>query len=94
MGKTEVFRNNMADLKSLLSLFSFILVYYGECSEQFLEGCRGLGFADGLFCSSCKDLDKFNLQKLKDDCNSCCKDDSTPEVEAELFHYAELAVCN
>jgi len=86
--------NNMADLRSLLSLFSFVLVYYGECSEQFLEGCRGLGFTEGLACSSCHDLDRFKLSKLKDGCLGCCHDDETaPEAETEMFPHAELAVC-
>ncbi|KAK7504396.1 hypothetical protein BaRGS_00004262 [Batillaria attramentaria] len=74
----------MADLRSLLSLFSFILVYYGECSQEFLEQCRGMGYTSNLMCSSCDELDKFNLSKLKDGCQSCCQQDSTNEAETEV----------
>jgi len=85
--------NNMADLRSLLSLFSFVLVYYGEVSSEFLESCRGLGFTESLVCSSCEDLDKFSLGKLKESCLGCCQDDSAPDTETEMFPHAELAVC-
>lgn len=83
----------MADLKSLLSVFSFLLVYYGECSQEFLEQCRAIGFTSNLMCSSCDELDRYNLSKLKKGCQSCCQEDAKEEVDVEVFPYAELAVC-
>ncbi|KAL8625874.1 hypothetical protein ACOMHN_012466 [Nucella lapillus] len=83
----------MADLQRLLSFFSFILVYYGECSQQLLDQCSGLGFTNSLMCSSCHDLDRFNLAKLKDGCLGCCHEDTASDSETEVLKYAELSVC-
>ena len=63
---------------------SGLQVYYGECSQQFLEECRGMGFTNNLMCSSCDELDKFNLHKLKDGCIGCCQQDSSDDAETEV----------
>ena len=63
---------------------SGLQVSYGECSQQFLEECRGMGFTNNLMCSSCDELDKFNLHKLKDGCIGCCQQDSSNDAETEV----------
>ena len=66
-------------------VFTFLQVYYGECSVEFMDQCVGLGFTNNLKCSTCQELDHFNLGKLKDSCIGCCQDDSSPDAETEVL---------
>ena len=45
-----------------------------------VSSCRNRGFSSiNLLCSSCDDLDQFNLSSLKDDCQQCCQEDHSTE---------------
>ncbi|TPP61243.1 hypothetical protein FGIG_11837 [Fasciola gigantica] len=39
--------------------------------------CQLSGFTNQLKCSSCRKLSSFNLTKLTETCESCCKDDES-----------------
>lgn len=44
-----------------------------DCLSQLTpEECRLKGFTTSLMCTSCRDLEQFNLQLLVDDCQKCC----------------------
>lgn len=50
-----------------------------------MEQCRAIGFTSNLMCSSCDELDRYNLSKLKKGCQSCCQEDAKEEVDVEVF---------
>ncbi|KAJ8300955.1 hypothetical protein KUTeg_022474 [Tegillarca granosa] len=35
-----------------------------------------MGFSPNLMCSSCNELDQYNLSKLTESCKGCCHQDS------------------
>ncbi|KAK3096913.1 hypothetical protein FSP39_004730 [Pinctada imbricata] len=57
-------------------------------SELSAEECRGLGFiTTDLMCSSCNELDQFNLSSLKESCQKCCSSDSDGEESLKVLYY-------
>ncbi|WAR30353.1 SEP15-like protein [Mya arenaria] len=85
----------MANIGSLLTfaLLYFIKLGLGDSSKLSEEECRALGFTPNLLCNSCKLLEEHNLAALKDDCESCCKADSSSDNALKVYPYAELRVC-
>ena len=67
----------------------FVHLFYLHCPMQqvlvvwaqdlTLEECAELGFSRNLLCTSCSDLEKFSLGKVRTECESCCHDVETQD---------------
>uniref|UniRef100_A0A336MYP5 Selenoprotein F n=1 Tax=Culicoides sonorensis TaxID=179676 RepID=A0A336MYP5_CULSO len=76
----------------ILVIFMFTISQF-VLSEFTIQDCKTLGFIKPtLLCSTCKKLDKFGLQELKDHCFECCEKDDTPSVTRK-YPKAILEVC-
>ena len=49
-----------------------------------------MGYTENLMCHSCRELKKFNLMKLEEDCFSCCQDDDSDDSEVGVSVSFEL----
>ncbi|GMT23858.1 hypothetical protein PFISCL1PPCAC_15155, partial [Pristionchus fissidentatus] len=60
--------------------------------EMSLTECKEAGFnVESLKCSSCEHLNKFGLEALMTDCQSCCT--AEKELKHEKFPMANVEVC-
>ncbi|EDQ90618.1 uncharacterized protein MONBRDRAFT_18443 [Monosiga brevicollis MX1] len=56
--------------------------------------CSEAGFTEGLVCSSCQLLPKFELEVLSEACSACCQDDGMTQGQVTKYPRAILEMCN
>ncbi|CAI9717026.1 Hypothetical predicted protein [Octopus vulgaris] len=83
----------MADLPGIISLLVLLYICLADSQELTPLQCEHLGMYNSLLCSSCNELDKFQLTPLKDSCSKCCQMDQEGEKALKMYPYAELIVC-
>jgi len=78
-----------------LSLSVIYLVINFVRGELSAEECTKLGFnKNNLLCSSCDQLEKYNLALLKNNCADCCQSDGDGETKTvKKYAKARLEVC-
>jgi hypothetical protein len=55
--------------------------FEGLGGSELAAFCHQSGFSSALQCSSCRELEQFNLQPLVESCNQCCHPDT--DVQAK-----------
>lgn len=55
--------------------------FEGLGGSELAAFCHKSGFSSALQCSSCRELEQFNLQPLVESCNQCCHPDT--DVQAK-----------
>ncbi|XP_050524262.1 selenoprotein F [Daktulosphaira vitifoliae] len=81
-------------MKSLFILFLFFTIFLNFCIGDYTASdCVQLGFNKAnLLCSSCDQLQKFDLSLLSENCLQCCQMDK--EVKSiKVYAKARLEVC-
>ncbi|CAG9856786.1 unnamed protein product [Phyllotreta striolata] len=75
-------------------ILSFFIIFVNSVSSEFsTEDCWSLGFHKAnLLCSSCDQLNKFQLDELTNHCKECCRPDETNSTE-KIYYKAVLEVC-
>ena len=77
----------------VLSIFLALIQFTFQ--ELTPEQCRDLGFSVTLLCSSCDELEPFNLtseRSLLDNCRKCCNADEEDEAaKVCVFFPSDLA---
>lgn len=57
--------------------------------------CLELGFRRSeLQCSECSELNKFDLNDLRSDCEACCTASSEEKTVKKTYRNARLEICN
>ncbi|XP_056647823.1 selenoprotein F [Diorhabda carinulata] len=75
------------------TFISLVVVPFIVLAEFSTEDCWSLGFhKPNLLCSSCDQLEKFQLTELLSHCKECCHPDESNSTE-KIFHKAVLEVC-
>jgi len=88
------------ELAAVMELLGFLLAILpqvlSDAVEKFgKEECFALGFSSNLMCTSCKELDRFDLGLLQPSCVRCCKEAETAidGAKKKLHRLAILEVC-
>ena len=57
--------------------------------------CLDLGFRRSeLQCSECSELNKFDLNDLREECEACCTATSEEKTAKKTYRNARLEICN
>jgi len=84
------------DYGRLFSLFVMLIVVIASSSSIVLltvDECRKAGLnRDSLSCSSCNELQQFDLDALTSTCRQCCQDDESAN-DAKKYPMAHIEVC-
>ena len=79
------------EVAGLLTLIILALLK-GLVSGMDEETCQSMGFfPDKLMCSTCEEMLKFDLEKVREVCIQCCQEDE--ERQTVKYTKAILEVC-
>lgn len=85
-------------IKLILNLFVILTVLRqlkAEDKKYDEKKCLELGFRKTeLQCNKCAELGKFELNELKDDCESCCTVSNEEKTVKKTYKNAKLEICN
>jgi hypothetical protein len=76
------------------TIFTVLTVWCKDAvGTDMVDFCHSSGFSTSLVCSSCRELEQFNLQPLMETCGQCCQQDADATLAKQVYPYAQLEVC-